>query len=66
MVGLRSTGLCREYHFAMRARLILEAPFLAGRLDNVTYSYRTAEWRDAYPGASAYVNGGISRRSTSF
>lgn len=62
MVGYRSTGLCLEYHFAARFRLILEIPYLAARIDNIEYSYRL-NTRTAHPGQSLYVDGGISYRS---
>lgn len=61
-VGLRSTGLCDEYHFAAKMRFILETPFLAARIDDVQYSYRAAT-REALPGTSLYVNGGVTYRS---
>lgn len=62
-VGYRSTGLCDEYHFAMQARLILDTPFLAGRIDNVTFSYY-ADTRSAYPSETyLYVDGGVTYRS---
>lgn len=61
-VGYRSTGLCKEYHFADRMRLILETPFLCGRIDNVTFTYY-AQTRDANPGSSFYVGGGVSYQS---
>lgn len=61
LVGHRNTGLCLEWHFQARMRLILETPFLAGRLDNVQYT-TTRGFRDSFPGASNYVNGGQSLR----
>lgn len=62
LVGYRSTGLCIEYHFQARMRLILETPFLAARVDDVSYSYYEPT-RQAIPGASLYQDGGISYRS---
>lgn len=62
IVGQRDTGLCVEYHFAARFRLILETPFLAGRIDNVEYSY-TLDTVTAHPGESLYKNGGLTYRS---
>lgn len=59
LVGKRDTGLCIEYHFQSMLRLILEAPFLAGRLDDVWYTYLPKS-RSAMPGASLYANGGLS------
>lgn len=47
----RSAGFCEELHFGARFRLILETPFLAGRLDNIIYSNR-APIRNAQPGDS--------------
>lgn len=61
-VGYRSTGTCDEYHFTSRMRLILETPFLAGRIDNVSFAYYAAT-RDAMPGSSFYVNGGPTYQS---
>lgn len=58
----RDTGLCKEYHFANRMRLILETPFLAGRIDNIQYT-NLAPIRNALPGASYYADGGSSFRS---
>lgn len=61
LVGRRDTGLCVEYHFQAMMRLILETPFLAGRIDDVTYTYRVPT-RQAIPGSSLYADGGISIR----
>ena len=58
-VGYRSTGLCKEYHFADRMRLIMEVPFLCARIDNLSFSYY-AQTRGAYPGQSFYAGGGAS------
>lgn len=62
VVGQRDTGLCFEYHFAARFRLILETPFLASRIDNVEYSY-FLNTPTAHPGESLYVDGGVSYRT---
>ncbi len=59
LVGKRDTGLCIEYHFQAMMRLILDAPFLAGRVDDIWYHYR-APSRNAIPGSSLYEDGGIS------
>ncbi len=61
MVGNRNTGLCKEYHFASMMRLILETPWLAGRIDNLQYTF-SAPIRNAFPGASYYADGGVSYR----
>lgn len=39
IAGSRSTGLCMEYHFQAKMRLILETPWLAGRIDDVQYRF---------------------------
>lgn len=62
IVGSRSTALCMEYHFAARMRLILEIPYLAGRIDNVEFSYYL-DTHTAHPGQSLYANGGVTYRS---
>lgn len=61
MVGNRNTGLCKEYHFALMMRMILETPFLAGRIDDINYTF-SAEIRNATPGASFYHDGGATYR----
>ena len=61
LVGKRSTGLCIEYHVQSRMRLILDAPFLSGRVDDVIYTL-IDPIRDAMPGTSFYANGGVTRR----
>lgn len=57
--------MCKEYHIAARMRLILETPFLAGRIDNISYTTR-ARTRSPYPGESGYVNGGDSYSNLSY
>jgi len=58
----RVTKGCIEFDVFARLRLILEAPFLAGRLDDVWYdSY--IQSRDAIPGMSFYANGGATMRT---
>lgn len=59
LVGERDTGLCLEHHYQMQVRLIVEAPFLAGRIDDIWYYYYP-ETRDAIPGYSRYADGGVS------
>lgn len=61
-VGKRSTnGLCTKFEFYAKHRLILDAPFLAARVNDVQFTYR-AQDRDAYVGDSLYKNGGVSTR----
>lgn len=57
VVGQRDTGLCLEFHFAGRFRMILEAPFLAGRLNDLQATYIDPS-RNALPGNSLFSNGG--------
>lgn len=55
------TGGCLNYDFYAKVRLILDAPFLSARVDNLFYkSY--AQTRDAIPGFSNYNNGGSTYR----
>lgn len=61
-VAKRTTGFCLEYLFAARVRIVLETPFLAGRLDDTQYTY-FAQTRQPYPGDSLYANGGVTYRS---
>lgn len=58
LVGSRDSGFCEEFLFGARMRLILETPFLAGRLDDIQYSFR-APIRTADPSNTfTYANGG--------
>lgn len=57
----RVTKGCYEYDFFSRVRLILDAPFLSFRVDDLFYnSYHKQV--DPIPGTSYYVNGGVSYR----
>jgi hypothetical protein len=60
-VGKRTTGLGIEWHGQSRMRLILDAPFLSGRVDDVIYT-SIDPLRPSIPGVSLYADGGISRR----
>lgn len=63
IAGYRSTGLCKEYHFAAKMRLILETPFLAGRVDDIRFTFR-APIRNADPSDTYfYADGGRTYRS---
>lgn len=59
VVGSRGTGLADEYHIGAKMRLVVEAPWLCGRLDDINYTFR-APYRPAMPGTSGYVNGGYT------
>jgi hypothetical protein len=61
IVGKRSTGLCIEWHIQARMRMILDAPFLSGRVDDAIYTL-VDPIAEAIPGVSNYRNGGITRR----
>lgn len=64
LVGQRDLGLCLEFHFQSRMRLILDTPWLAARIDDLSFSYSGVATRTAIPGTSLYVNGGISYRAS--
>lgn len=52
------SNLCLQFGLLAKPRLIIEAPFLAGRIDNVRYQFINHE-RNPFPGAAYYhVNGG--------
>lgn len=56
----RHNGMCEEFHFAARFRLILETPMLAGRLDDAQYSFR-APIRNSNPSDTFFnMNGGVT------
>jgi len=56
------TPMCTEFEIAMRLRLILETPWLAGRIDDISYTDRTPV-RAAQPGDTYnYANGGRTYR----
>jgi hypothetical protein len=57
----RVTKGCVEYDVFARLRLIMEAPFLAGRLDDVWYA-SSIKGNDPIPGMSYYKNGGVTYR----
>jgi hypothetical protein len=61
--GRRDNGFCKEYLMGAQMRLILRAPFLAGRIDNLQYQFRGTGFRNADPGSSFYYNGGSTFRS---
>jgi hypothetical protein len=61
-VAQRTTGFCKEYLFGAKLRIILDAPFLAGRLDDIRYSFY-AKIRSGDPGVTAfYADGGVTHR----
>ena len=59
MHGTEETAFCLEHHFAGMFRLIMDAPFLAGRIDDISYNF-LAPYRAADPADThAYVDGGV-------
>lgn len=63
IVGNRHNGFCKEYLFGSKMRLILETPFLAGRVDDIAYTFR-APIRNSNPSDSFfYADGGLTYRS---
>lgn len=61
-VGKRSAnGLCTKFEFYSKHRLILDTPFLAGRVNDVQITFR-ASTLDVRVGESNYRNGGQSTR----
>ena len=60
--GAEETAFCKEYQFANKMRLILETPWLAGRIDNLQYTF-AAPIRNALPSGSFYYDGGTSYRT---
>lgn len=63
LASYRWTGMCLEYHFACRMRLILEAPFLAFRLDDVHYTTRTQQRLADPSDTHFYADGGRTYRT---
>lgn len=63
LVSKSYQGSCMQYKFDARFRMIVETPFLCGRIDNVNYSF-LAPVREAIPGTSFYQNGGSTYRTT--
>ena len=61
-VNAYETGECLEFAFNAKARLILDAPFLAGRLDDITFTDLRGT-RTPFPNESFYANGGVTFRS---
>jgi hypothetical protein len=62
LASVEETAMCKELHFGTRMRLILETPQLAGRIDNLQYSFN-APIRNALVGASYYADGGATYRT---
>lgn len=64
IAGVRHNGFCREYLFGSKMRLILEAPWLAGRVDDIRYTFR-AQIRNAQTTDTwFYRNGGVTYQNS--
>lgn len=63
VVGNRNTGLCVEYHVASKMRLILETPWLAGRIDDVQYTFQAPIRQSDPADTHYYADGGTTYRS---
>lgn len=64
LAATEETANCNEYHFSSRMRLILDTPFLAGKMTDITFTYDTDMTRDPYSDASMYADGGVSYRTS--
>lgn len=53
---------CPRFHFAALMRMFLETPWLAGRIDDISFTY-TAQSRNPYQAESLYADGGITVRT---
>lgn len=61
-LGMRTAnGFCSKIEMITQSRIILDAPFLAARVNDVQYTYR-AQTRDLFVGQSLYADGGQSGR----
>jgi hypothetical protein len=59
MTAVRSDGFCDELLITAKFRMIMRTPFLAARIDNITFnSYKG--YRDYEPGASFHYDGGVT------
>ena len=57
----KNQGGCYQYSFFARPRLMLDAPFVHFRVDDIFYN-NYAKTRDPRPGMSLYQDGGVSYR----
>jgi len=63
-VGGRTTnGFCTKLEIISQTRLILDTPFLAGRVNDIQIPYNVSSF-DPYMGMSDYRDGGQSSRFT--
>jgi hypothetical protein len=61
LVGSAEKPMCTEFHWALQGRLILRTPFLAGRIDGVSFTYDTNMTRSPYADETyLYKDGGAT------
>lgn len=66
LVSNRNNGFCGEILFAMKARMILDAPFIAAAVNDLSYAFYDPV-RSAYPDNTYdYVDGGASGFTPSY
>lgn len=58
-IATYQTGGCISYSLYSMVRLMLDTPFLAARVDDITFKYLLGT-RSPYPGRSLYADGGVS------
>lgn len=63
--AVRSNGFCDQWLVTYRPRLIVETPFLAARIDGITFSGFIG-FRSPFPGNADYVGGGVATYTTPF
>ena len=59
MTAIRSDGFCDELLLTARFRMILRAPFLAARIDNITFNALKG-YRSFDPGGTFFYDGGVT------
>jgi hypothetical protein len=60
MTAIRSDGFCDELLLTGRFRMILRTPFLAARIDNITFNSLRG-YRDFEPGGTFHYDGGVTQ-----
>jgi hypothetical protein len=60
MTAIRSDGFCDELLLTGRFRMIMRTPFLAARLDNITFNALKG-YRDFEPGGTFHYDGGVTQ-----
>ena len=60
MTAIRSDGFCDELLLTAKFRMIMRAPFLAARIDNVTFNAYKG-YRSFDPGGTFFYDGGVTQ-----